>query len=131
MTSTIDRRDDAGTVDLTYFTQPPALRRPDATGEHPVYRPGGLVDRPAGLAELARLSAGETLVLPVEAVPYPAPPVIAAVYPARHAALPERPDGYRGRRRRPVPGWAMLLIGAGVILIAEATSALTMIAVFS
>lgn len=128
MTSTIDRRDAAGNVDLTYHLHPPVLRRPDATGEHPVYRPGGLVDRPAGLAELARLSANETLVLPVDAVP--APPRVAApsVYPAQHAA---RPDGYRGRRRRPVPGWAMLLIGAGVILIAEATSALTLIAVFS
>jgi hypothetical protein len=65
-----------------------ALRRPDATGEHPLYQP-------------------QTIAI----VGFP----VAATYSA--PVVRERPAGYRGVRRRavePRPVWAVLVIGFGL-----------------
>jgi hypothetical protein len=63
------------------------IRRPESTGEHPVYRPETI----ANVDEL-----------PTE----PIPPTVYG---------PTRPDDYRARHRRPRPVWAWraLLVGAG------------------
>lgn len=113
------------TQNLTYLLHAPVFRRPFATGEFPAIRP-------AGVDELARLSANETLTLEVGV-----PPLDALPYESRHAVpvvyskADERPARYRGRRRRGVQGWTMLVIGAGAILLAEAAIALILIAVFT
>jgi len=79
-----------------------ALRRPDATGEHPLYQPQTIAI--VGLQE------------PPIAPPPPAPRVpVAATYSA--PVVRERPAGYRGVRRRavePRPVWAVLVIGFGL-----------------
>lgn len=107
----------AGTQNLTYLIQPPALRRPDVSGEFPVYNPNtiGIVD------ELHRLSAGETLILPVGATPALARHAAPTVYrPAQQEE--ERPEGYQARHRAANPPWAWVLIGAGAVLAAQAAA---------
>jgi hypothetical protein len=82
------------------------LRRSDATGEQPVYRP-------------------ETIAV-VDAVrewpTVPVPP-LSTVYDGRA----KRRRG--GRHRAPVPAWAWLALGAGVVLLAEAAAVLGALAV--
>lgn len=111
------------TRDLTYLLRPP-VRRPEAeatrTGEWPLYEPQtfAVVD---GAAELARLSAGETLVLPVGVTPAEQPP-----------AEQTRPPRYRGRRRmvEPLdPRWAWVSIGFGGMAVLEAVVLLVALAV--
>jgi len=120
MTSTISPRDvddvGVGTQDLTtYATRPPVLRRPDATGELPIYRP-------AGVEELARLSAGETLILPTDAPAHTPRHAVPAVYPQPEEDAPQpdgRPDGYQSRHRAADPPWAWALVGAGALAFGE------------
>jgi hypothetical protein len=144
MTSTLSPNDTGdirlgeGTRDLTYLTQRPALRRPEASGEFPFYRPGGVVtvdgqqipiaetSTLVGVAELARLAAGETLVLPLGAppsVPRHAAPTVYRPDPDR------RPDKYRGRRRKAGPWWGWLLVGAGSTLVLQSAALLAALAV--
>jgi hypothetical protein len=110
MTSTISNTDTTTRDVSTYRTHPPVLRRPDATGELPLYRP-------VGVAELARLSAGETLVLPVDAVPSVPRHAAPTVY---QPAQPEVVKPLFGRgRHRVMPVWPLLLaVAAGVLMIA-------------
>lgn len=105
-----------GTRNLTYTINPPALRRSDASGEFPVYNPAtiGIVD------ELHRLSAGETLVLPVGATPALARHAAPTVY--RPTQQEDRPEGYQARHRAANPPWAWVLIGAGTVLAAQAVA---------
>lgn len=108
MTSTIDRREvGEGTQNLTYVLNPPALRRPDASGEFPIIRP-------VGIDKLAELSAGETLVLPLDAELPPPHLAVPTVYaPSSHRA---RPRWYRSRHRRAsLWSWPHVLIGVGII----------------
>jgi hypothetical protein len=101
----------------------PALRRPDVSGEHPIYQPKtiGVVDEPT------RLAAGETLVLPVDATPVvPRPPVPAVYLPAPFEVPPPR---YRGEHRKADPAWAWALIGAGLLVVGEAVAALFVLVV--
>jgi hypothetical protein len=132
MTSTVSREVGEGTQNLTYVLNPPALRRPDASGEFPIIQPGGPVGpnadhtfrladdetliRPVGVEELARLSANETLVLPVDAVPHTPRHAAPTVYPQPEE---ERPWRYRGKRREADPPWAWALIGAGALAVGE------------
>lgn len=143
MTSTISP-DDTGTHNLSHYLRADRCRRPDSTGEMPVYEPTtiGIVAGAAGLAdvetaillrgseELARLALGETLILPVGAQPAPprhAAPTVYLPGPAVSLAevLPQpdvRPPGYRGTRRKSDPPWAWALIGAGTVLAAQAVA---------
>jgi hypothetical protein len=93
------------TRQLTAFARslPPlrGLRRPDATGEHPVYRPETI---------------GNVDELPTE----PIPPTVYG---------PARPDDYRARHRAPTPAWALLVTGAGLGWLALAALALPVLAV--
>ncbi len=119
------------TRNLTYLTQRPNLRRPDASGEFPLYRPAsfGDVDR------MARAALEATLVLPTPTPPLDSlPDAVRRPAPSVHAAeplYPPRPPGYRGARRMvepkapraAVPGWAWLLVLVGASLISQATGA--------
>jgi hypothetical protein len=82
------------------------LRRSDATGEHPVYRPLTI-----GVVEPYALQ--EPPIGPVPPLPPPPPRVpVSTVYGAQ-----ERPDNYRSRHRAPRPVWAWraLHIGLGSV----------------
>jgi len=108
----------AETQNLTYVLNPPALRRPDASGEFPI------ITRPVGIDKLAELSAGETLVLPLDAEPHTPRHAASTVYPQPEAQQPEaqqeeRPWRYRGKRREADPPWAWALIGAGALAFGE------------
>lgn len=118
-----------GTRDLTALAdlirRPSPFRRPDATGEQPIYKPGGTVtiggqqirlaetETLVGIAELARLAAGETLVLPLDAPPSVPRDAVPAVYPPAPAEPEERPDDYRARHRAAVvlPPWMVAVLG--------------------
>lgn len=137
MTSTISP-DDTGTHNLSHYLRADRCRRPDSTGEMPVYEPKtiGIVPGAAGLAdvdtkillrgseELARLQLGETLILPVDAEPAPPRHAAPTVYlPGSAVSLAEvlpqpekRPPDYRGRyRKAPWPRWARdaVVFGSG------------------
>jgi hypothetical protein len=102
MTTTISPHDtgDVGarTQNIAPFIEglPPALRRPDATGEHPILAP-------VGVDELNRLSAGETLVLDAGVTPaeQPVPSVprepVPTVYERR--LLKAAPPKHQARAR--------------------------------
>lgn len=113
----------------TYRLRPPALRRPSATGEQPVYRPATIADLDAPVDELTRLALGETLVLPVDACPVPVREAVPTVYAA---PVGDRPPGYRGTRRMPMPPaprWAWGCVGAGLVLAAQSAVGLVLLAV--
>lgn len=132
--NTGDIRLGEGTRDLTYLTQRPALRRADASGEFPFYQPSGTVtidgqsipiaDTGAlvGVAELARLAAGETLVLPLDAPPSVPRHAAPTVYQPAISEV-RKPFMGRGSRRKADPPWTWALIGAGMLLLGEALAA--------
>lgn len=103
LTPDLDTGPGEGTQNLTYRRLAPP-RRPDATGEIPVYAP-------QTIAVVDRAVSDETLVLPVGAEPAPSRAVVPTVYlPAAR-----RPRRYRGARRmvEPAPAWwAGLVVGA-------------------
>lgn len=66
----------------------PRFRRPDSTGEQPVYRP-------------QTISVVDLQEPPIAPPPVPLPPPV----PTRDA----RPSSYRSRHRKPVPVWAWAL----------------------
>jgi hypothetical protein len=102
-----------GTRNLTYVLNPPALRRPDASGEFPIIRP-------VGIDKLAELSAGETLVLPLDAEPHTPRHAASTVYPQpEEEEQDERPDRYRGTHRATGEPWKSALIGAGALAFGE------------
>lgn len=126
MTSDItDRIQDIGsrTVYIAPYVdgmRPP--RRPDASGEFPIITG----TRPAGADELARLAAGETLVLPLDAAPMPrhaaAPTVYQPSTPTVRRPAPtdvRKPVMGRGRHRAPRSPWRLALYGAAALLVGE------------
>lgn len=79
------------------------IRRPDSTGEHPVYRPetiGNVDERPTE----------------------PIPPTV-------YQSEPVRPRRHRGAHRAATPAWALLVTGAGLGWLALAAVALPVLAV--
>lgn len=132
MTHTLSPEDtgdiELGTRDLSELAylirRPSPYRRPDATGEQPIYQPktiaivGEIPTRLVGAEELARLSAGETLILPTDATPAPPRHAVPTVYTRPEDGSP--PRRYRGTRRaarRQWPLWALAtaLFGSGVM----------------
>lgn len=114
--STLDHHDTDRTRNLTGFLGEGRLRRPDATGEHPIYIPQTI----ARVDEPTRLATGETLVLPVDATPVVPRPAAPTVYLPLVGASPPR---YRGEHRREDPPWLWALVGAVLLLIGEAIAA--------
>ncbi len=95
--ASLSHHDTDRTRNLTGYLSEGRLRRPDSTGEFPIYQP-------------------ETFaIVDAEPAPDPAP---AAVEPAQ----PE-PVRYRGEHRREDPPWLWALVGAGTVLVGEALAA--------
>lgn len=101
---------------------PPALRRPDASGEFPIVEPTAPA-RLVGAEELARLAAGETLILPDDATLVPLRQAVPTVY-QRPA-----PMWHVGRHRKADPVWAWAAIRIGSFLLVAATATIVAIAV--
>lgn len=151
MTSTLsphntgDIRLGDGTRDLTYLIQRP-VRRPDATGEQPIYQPAtiGIMPGAAGLADVdteilvravepSRIISDELLTLPVDATPAPPPlapghgrhalnervglyPVVRPTVPLQSGVRAERRAAARRERRARVASVSLLALLAAVVL---------------
>lgn len=66
-----------------------------------------------------------TLELPRFAPPAPPRTPVTTTY----SPDPVRPSRHRGRHRAPVPAWVWLVLGAGAVLLAEASAGLVALAV--
>jgi hypothetical protein len=99
------------------IARPAPFRRPDATGEIPVYNP----------KTIAVVDA-VTEVMPVPAPPFPTVADEAGWCAAENAGpfaevVPQpfevAPPRYRGDHRKADPWWALMLIGAGLLALVE------------
>jgi len=91
----------------------------------------GLPLEPVGIAKLAELSAGDTMVLEVGVTPAEQPTALVprSAAPTIYQPEPARAGRYRGRHRRARSARSWAVLGAGALLLAEAAGFLAALAV--